>query len=242
MKRKTTRETSPKPKRTRIAPDVDPDPVPPTTSKDGPTMDQFKSLMNSVEELKAMFAAHVQKRDDDESEPEAPDAVAEGLFHDGMTYEEKYNTVTSLMPINSNAVFRAIVQDVDGSKCLLWTLQLSLNKAVAEEGATYDTTSNSSAIASKVLHVLFTIDYVKKFRVYDPRDNYVQQVGTAMPQEVYEWLKDSLSIITEEFYNNFQMQNRFNWDEFYVKFRNVWRWTRSNNSDNRRARRRQKKN
>ncbi len=206
-------------------------------------MRQFEDLLASVNELKAMVAAAAAGTADvqqEEQEPEEEDEEIE-LFTPGMTYEEKYNVVKSHLPINSNNEFSAVIADVDGSKCLLWALQLELNKAVAEEGASYDTASASSALASKVLHTLFTIDYVKRFKLYDARDNYVQTAGTAMGENVYEWIKAAMVAIADEFYQNFQMATRFDWAKFYSKLREVWRWTRSNNSDNRKIRRRNKR-
>ncbi len=216
-----------------------------TSPRAGPSMDQFEKLVASVDELKSLVMAGQHKKKDEEDEEEADEGEAAMeeeedivLFSEDMTYEQKYHIVRNAIPVKTYAVFKAIISDPDGSKCLLWALQLALNKAVAEEGATYDTSSNSSALASKLIHVLFAIEYVKRYKGYDPRENYVQHEGTAMGVDVYEWMKEALTFITEEFYQNFQMESRFSWDAFYAKFRVVWRWTRSNNSDNRRARRR----
>ncbi len=196
-------------------------------------MSQFAHLVNVVEELQQKVEGNVE-----ESDAEQHVVISDPA----MSYEQKYEAVESALPVSNNEAFLNIIQDKDGPNCLIWILQLALNKSVAEEGATYDTTSTSSVLASKVIHTLFSIDYVKKYKVYDPRENYTQQEGTAMVEDVYTWLMTAMTAITIEFYNNFQMENKFKWAEFFPKFRNVWTWTRSNNSDQRRARRRRKKN
>ncbi len=176
-----------------------------------------------------MIAA--QSKDDDEEPKEDP------IFQDGMTYEEKYEAVRAALPFNSNSMFANVLGDPDGPRCLLWALQLCLNKGVAQEGLTYDTTSTKSSLASKVVHELFSIAYVKRYKLYDPRENYVQSEGTAMSKETFYWLKSALEQIASEFFANFQMESKFVWTEFLVYLRKVWRWTRSNNSDVRKLRR-----
>ncbi len=208
----------------------------PPVSAGVPTVSQFERLRATVEELKGLIERKKGDREASEGD-ETPE-----IFTAGMSYQEKYDVVQSILPVKNNATFKAILEDDDGKNCVLWSLQLTLNKAVAEEGASYDTSSPSSALASKVLHTLFSIDYVKKYKVYDPRENYVQQAGTVMDDAIYDWMLDALNLISDEFYRNFKMDNKFDWGEFYSKFRDVWRWTKSNNSDNRRARRRKKKN
>ncbi len=188
-------------------------------------------VMSTLEEIKGIVAA----KGTTEEVPEVvlPDPAA--------PYDVKYHAVRKALPLSTNAGFRNILQDPDGPNCLLWALHLPLNKSVAEEGVSYDTTSTSSALASKVMHLLFSIEYVKKYKMFDARENYTQQPGTAMDGELYEWLQAAMTTITDEFYKNFQMESKFEWTAFLEKLRRVWSWTRSNNSDNRRARRRVKK-
>ncbi len=157
-----------------------------------------------------------------------------------LPYEAKYNAVRAALPIDTNKAFQNILQDRDGPTCLLWALKVILNSAVAEEGITYDTTSTGTALESKVIHGLFSVEYIKAYKNFDPRENYVQEPGTAMEENIYVWLKDAMTSITTEFYATFGLENKFNWVEFFVKVRKVWRWTRSNNSDGRRRRRRKK--
>ncbi len=208
-----------------------------STSTGLPTMSQFIDLVQSVEDIKKMVAGKGKEGDESTDEEEAnvlPDPAIE--------YQEKYERVLAALPIKGNRIFLNILNDPDGPRILQWILQLATNKAVAEEGATYDTTSNSSALASKVLHILFSVDeYVTRYKMFDPRENYQQQDGTCMDGKIYMWLKDALTSIAAEFYMNFQLESAFDWDTFFAKFRHVWRWTRSNNSETRRQRRRNKK-
>ncbi len=197
-------------------------------------MTQFAHLVNVVDKMKKKMAG-----EDTDSDGGSPEVV---LSDPEMSPEEKYEAVLAALPLSSNEGFLNVLQDKDGPNCLMWILQLTLNKAVVEEGATYDTTSASSVLASKIIHTLFSIEYVKQFKVFDPRENYTQQEGTAMERDIYMWMMSAMEAITAEFYSNFGMENKFKWSEFFPKFRNVWTWTRSNNSDNRRARRRRKKN
>ncbi len=157
-----------------------------------------------------------------------------------LPYEAKYEAVLAALPLNTNKAFQNVLEDNDGPNCLLWVLKLTLNKAVAEEGMSYDTTSTKSALASKVVHSLFSVSYILRYKLYDPRENYVQEPGTCMEENIYTWVKDAMNNITAEFYGNFNMENKFKWVEFFAWFRKVWRWTRSNNSEGRRRRRRRK--
>ncbi len=217
---------SPKAKRTRT------DPVA------GPSMSQFEKLCDSVEEIKNMIS---KKGEDGDESDEGPEELSAILNNKDATYDEKYTVVRSVLPINSNSIFKMILDAEEGPKCLYWALQLGLNKAVAEEGATYDTSTESSALPSKMVHILFSLEYVKKYKLYDPRDNYTQQVGTAMDRQVYDWMKAAMENIAAEFYTNFNIPSPFDWKQFFVALRKVWRWTRSNNSDSRRERRRRER-
>ncbi len=201
-------------------------------------MEQFEILVDKFKEIKELL----QKKGDGESDDEEPNsALAAVLADPDATEDDKYDAIRRALPVPNNVVLMQILDTKDGRGCLFWILQLGLNKAVAEEGASYDTTSPSSALASKVMHMLFSIDYVKRFKIYDPRENYTQQDGTAMQRDVFEWLQESLTAIASEFYKNFNLESSFDWKQFLSKFREVWRWTRSNNSDTRRERRRKQR-
>ncbi len=204
------------------------------TAGTGPSMTQFERLVATVDEIKSMIGLVAAKQQAGQ-EPEAEEG--QPIVLTGMSVEEKYDIVTRALPLDSNIAFTSVLSDPNGPQCLRWALELALNRAVAAEGVTYDTASEKSALASKVIHILFSISYVKQYKSWDPRDDYVQTEGTAMHGDVYNWLRDSMESITTEFYNNFQMATMFVWEEFYKMFRKVWRWTKSNNSDNRKERR-----
>ena len=190
--------------------------------------------MAEMAAIKKLLAKNVEESTEDDGAPILTDPE--------LPIEEKYKLVMAALPVKSNEAFKSILADKDGSRCLMWALTLALNKSVQEEGATFDTSAKGSVLASKVLHVLFSVnDYVQKLKVFDPRENYTQLEGTAMDKDVYEWLMDAMNTIAAEFYANFQLESNFEWAEFYKKFRQVWIWTRSNNAESRRNRRRQKK-
>ncbi len=187
--------------------------------------------------MKTLLEKKVEEEESDEDNEE----LAALLADPNKSYDEKCAAVRQAMPLDSNAVFKTVLKSEEGARCLEWILQLNLNRAVAQDGATYDTGSASSALCSKLIHLLFTIKYVLKYKPYDPRETYVQQEGTAMDVVIYEWLKATMEKITGEFYGNFGIESAFDWKEFYAKFRKVWRWTRSNNSDTRKERRRKER-
>ncbi len=191
--------------------------------------------MDDIKEIVGMVAEKQKAAETGEEEDEEP-----FIFTEEMSINEKYNAVVAALPFNTNGLMVKVLQDKDGPRCLTWALQLLLNQAVAQEGVSYDTSTNKSALASKVLHVLFSIPYVKRYKLWDPRENYTQAEGTAMDEAIYKWLEDAMESITLEFYDNFGMPTRFKWSEFFTKLRAVWRWTRSNNSEGRKVRRAKK--
>ncbi len=213
-----------------------------TSSRTGPTMTQFEQMREEIEELRAALARK-RKREEDDDDAGANDII---LSHPGLSKKAKYTLIEEAVPLSTPGQFKNVLNDPDGPKILEVILNMELQQAVREEGLSYDTNADSSALASKVIHKIFSIEYIKNFKVFDPRENYTQAVGTAMAEETYKWLKNAMVPIVHDFYQEINavsqvyVPNNFKWDVFFAKFRHVWRWTRSNNSDKRKLRRRKK--
>ncbi len=205
-----------------------------------PTMSQFRILEEELSELKRQLKVKRVKDEEETSTSSSSSEEINNVIIDdaNMSRLNKLDIIEAALPLDSNGQFANILFDHEGASILEEILKAALNKAVQEEGATFDTSTKKTTLASKVVHVLFSIRYVLRYKAYDPRPNYMQAPGTAMTEQIYKWLMNAMESIAMEFYESFGIPSKFDWSKFFVMMRAVWRWTRSNNSEMRRVRRR----
>ena len=213
------------------------------TDSEAALLEKYKVLQKGLDELRNQLREKREEAEEQagkeakEEEEEDSDVV---IDNPDLEAYQKRDLIEAALPISSNERFLNILHDPEGPRILQLLLNVALNKAVQDEGITFDTNNLTSALPSKIIHFLFSIPYVCKYKTHDPRENYRQAPGTSMDKEIYDWLKGAMMDITNEFYEGFGMPNPFKFNVFFEKLRIVWRWTRSNNSDNRKERRRKR--
>ena len=216
----------------------------------GPTKSEFEQLSSAVKKLQAenkdLRRKLKRRRDssssssssstsssssssssgDDDDEEKKPREVP--ILDQSMSKHEKKKFVHANLPFNYNDTFVSIIKDKEGNKVLRHILQEALRTAMEKEEGTYDTAMRSRVLAHKVVNTLFTSDYIKVFKMFDPRQNYHQRKGTAMTEDVYTWIMTTVEDEAIQHFKKFGQPNRFIWKEFLDKLRELWKWARNN--------------
>ncbi len=188
-----------------------------------PTMEEFLSLKKQVEDLKAQLRAGREEQAEEEEPSRQPRIIIE--FPDE-AIEVKYNRIEQALPLSFDAEFIDIIRDTEGDECLDRIVEATVIEAL-ENRSSKEKEKNEKKWMSKVLHKLFSNEYMSDYKVYDPRENYQQKAGTAMSKEVYEWTKKSVTTSATAYFEEGN-EETFDWPTFLIKMRDVWRYTRCN--------------
>ncbi len=190
-------------------------------------MQRLQDLESAVKLLKEENAALkvLAKRPRSELEEEDPDVIIKAE----QPLEVKAERIRAALPVDTNEAFVNIIQDAEGEQILQGILQDAIMDGLEREEFTLDVTVKSRALTNKVLHTLFSMEYVDNLRIYNPRENYEQAPGTAMVKFVYDWLHDTIMTLVAEIFSRENVERvPFEWEKFLDMLRDSWKWCKNN--------------